>query len=99
MTLDYLIFDYSEDTDGSGTFEAMASTTPAQAHLARAEAQQVLDWVGQHFPHGPGPLEEGFDWDHDLSDTLAADGWHTVTLSISGSPAFCDGFRQQFPTE
>ena len=36
MTLDYLDFDYSEDDEGTGTFDAMACVTEAQwARLQR----------------------------------------------------------------
>ena len=37
MTLDYLDFDYSEDTEGVGVFDAMASTGAEQVAAVRAE--------------------------------------------------------------
>jgi len=98
--MDYLLFEFSEDTDGLGVFEAMASTPKAQFAMVQAEAQQVLNWARQHFPHGPGPIEEGHDWDLDeqiqQEESLSGDVWHTLTLSLTGTPAFCDAFGQQF---
>jgi ABC-type sugar transport system ATPase subunit len=66
----YLIFDYSEDTEGVGTFEAMASTGAAQSVAVRAEAAQVLAWACQHFPDGRGALDEGFEWDYELQSVV-----------------------------
>lgn len=66
MDLRYLDFDFSEDTEGHGTFEAMASVTPAQVPSVHAEIAMVLAWAFDHSPEGHGPLSEGFTWDHDL---------------------------------
>ena len=66
MQLDYLSFDYSEDTDGTGTFEAMASTWPEQVPAVHAEIVRVLGWAHQAFPGTRGPVAEGGDWDYDL---------------------------------
>lgn len=119
-TLTYLDFEYSEDADGVGTFEAMASVTgPAQVAAVHAEVAQVLSWAHRHFGDAHGPVGEGFDWDHDLqgqaeytavevlhfdegtgriSAQLQPPGVprHSVTLSISASPAFVDAFRAAF---
>jgi hypothetical protein len=43
MTLNYLIFDYSEDTDGAGTLEAAASIWPEQVPAVQAELARVLE--------------------------------------------------------
>ena len=66
MTLNYLDFDYSEDADGTGTFDAMASASPAQLNPLHAEMAQVLQWAHTHFPDACGPLEEGGEWQYDL---------------------------------
>lgn len=66
ITLHYLDFDCSEDTEGVATFEAMASVGPFQLAMVHAEIEQVLAWACAHFPHGRGPLDEGFEWDHDV---------------------------------
>ena len=66
MTLNYLHFDYGEDTEGVGTLEAMASTWPEQVAAVQAEVAYVLDWAYAAFPDRRGPIEEGGDWDYDL---------------------------------
>lgn len=66
MSLDYLEFDYSEDTQGLCTFDAMASVAPAQVPAVLAEIGRVLDWAFTHFAGGRGALDEGMQWDFDL---------------------------------
>jgi hypothetical protein len=98
--LNYLIFDHSEDTEGIGTFDAMASVAPSQVALVLEEVAQVLAWAHATFPQGHGPLDEGFAWDHDLQNqqelTVSGMLLHTLTLSVSGSEAFCQAFRDRF---
>ncbi|RZI82968.1 MAG: hypothetical protein EOP38_14260 [Rubrivivax sp.] len=119
MSLHYLDFEHSEDTEGLGTFEAMASIAPEHVPAVHAEIALVLAWAHGVFPANRGPLSEGFDWDFDLqsqreytaSDALVFDERarrivvhanppglvrHTVTLSLSGTPAFCEAFRHRF---
>lgn len=93
--LHYLTFEISEDTDGIGTAEGMASTDAETHARALAEAQAVLTWAQARSPHGHGPLDEGFEWDHDLQISQEGD-WHTVTLTLSGTAAFLDAFRRRF---
>lgn len=66
MTLDFLEFDYSEDEDGHGAFDAMASATPAQLPALQAEIVRVLQWATREFPEAQGPVEEGGEWDVEL---------------------------------
>ncbi len=66
MNLQYLVFDASEDPEGGGVFEAMASTGPQQAAAVLAEVAQVLDWAHATFPGQRAPTEEGGEWDFDL---------------------------------
>lgn len=97
--LHHLTVDLSEDTDGVGTVEVMASTDPSQADAVDAEVQLVLGWAWRRFPDSHGPLDEGHDWDHDLqvaTETTAGRAWRTVTLTLSGSPAFITAFAEQF---
>lgn len=119
MTLDYLDFDYSEDYEGVGTFDAMASVNPQQWPALQSEVARLLMWCQQQFPQGPEPLEDGGDWDYDLQgseETVAPLALQfnpatgaverkvgtpgaprtTLTLSISGSPAFCQALRAAF---
>lgn len=119
MTLDYLDFDYSEDTEGVGVFDAMASTGAQQVAAVHAEIVQVLAWAHTGFGEPGAPVDDGGDWDYDLqgtqeislSETIEFDpgsgrlrvqagppgaARHTVSLSISGTAAFCAAFRQAF---
>ncbi|MGH6645684.1 hypothetical protein [Aquabacterium sp.] len=66
MNLQYLDFEHSEDTEGIGTFEAMASVSPDQVPQVHAEIRDVLNWAFRAFPEGHGPVSEGGVWDHDL---------------------------------
>jgi len=121
MELHYLDFDYSEDDEGTGTWDAMASVTPAHLPALRAELEQVLAWAHRAFAGRRGPIDEGGDWDYDLQalhEGTAPDQWaydeaaqrvvllpggagqtrHTVTLSLSGTPAFGAALRERFGT-
>ncbi len=66
MQLDYLDFDYSEDAEGNGTFDAMASAAPAQLSRVEAEIVAVLAWAHGAFPDACGPEDEGGEWQYDL---------------------------------
>ncbi|KRD50312.1 hypothetical protein ASE52_08870 [Acidovorax sp. Root275] len=66
MNLNYLDFDYSEDADGVGTFDAMASVSSAQIPALHAEISAMLAWAHQHFPDVRGPSEDGGEWQYDL---------------------------------
>ena len=98
MSLQFLEFDFSEDPEGRGTFDAMASVRPAQLAAVRAEIAEVLDWAETAFAGQRAPLDEGGEWDFDLQERAdgASPPWHVLTLSISGSAAFCAAFIQYF---
>ncbi len=96
MTLNYLIFDHSEDTEGIGTFEAMASVSPDHLDAVKAEVALVLAWAFAAFPGGHGPLDQGFEWDHDLQEQQESSALHTVTLWLSGGADFCRAFAERF---
>ena len=66
MTLDYLDFDYSEDEEGTGTWDAMASVKAERVPALAAEIAQLLRWANQQFSGRQGAAEDGFDWDYDL---------------------------------
>ena len=66
MNLDYLDFDFSEDAQGHGSFDAMASAAPAQLPALQAEVLRVLDWAQREFGGRRAPLDEGGDWDYEL---------------------------------
>ncbi|MFM9426125.1 hypothetical protein RCH10_002565 [Variovorax sp. GrIS 2.14] len=96
MTLQYLVFDFTEDTEGIGTFEAMASTTQAEAAQVEAEIAQVLAWANALFPLGRGELSAGADWDFDLQEPDEGAARRTFVVSISGTASFCEAVREQF---
>ena len=119
MNLDYLDFDYSEDADGHGTFDAMASVPPAQVHRLQADIAAVLQWAHRQFPDACGPEEDGGEWQYDLQGTqetrtplsvqfdvsngrlettagTAQPPLTTLSLSLSGTPRFCDALRAAF---
>lgn len=94
----FLDFDYSEDPQGGGSFDAIASVRQAQLAAVRAEIAEVLDWAEITFAGQRAPLDEGGEWDIDLQETMdrASPPWHVLTLSISGSAPFCAAFMQRF---
>ncbi|WGT66153.1 hypothetical protein [Variovorax paradoxus] len=94
--LRYLDFDYSEDTEGHGTFDAMATTVPAKTREVLAEVAEVLAWANATFPDAQGALEDGAAWDFDLQQTSEAPELDTVTFSLSGTADFCAALREQF---
>ena len=61
MPLHYLIFDASDDGDGTGTWEAMASVRAPQLPAVLAEVQAVLAWAEAHAPGLRGPTRMTFD--------------------------------------
>lgn len=94
-SLDFLSFDASSDTGGVHTFDAMASTSRERHPEVLAEVEGVLAWASRRFPDGPGDLDEGASWCHDLQVTPEGD-WLTVNLSLSGTPAFGEAFARSF---
>lgn len=95
MSLDYLIFDASDDGEGTGTWEAMASVRAAQLPQVLAEVQAVLDWASAHRPGPRGPLDEGGLWDADQQ--LQPDGDRTVvTLTLTGPWAWGEALLAHF---
>jgi hypothetical protein len=121
MSLRYLEFDFSDDTDGVCTLDAMASVAVSDLPALRAEIEQVLRWAFEHAGGQRGAPEEGGEWDFDLQGpqewpeashwrfdaqrrqleaprgaAVSDAGWHTVSLSFSGSEAFCQALRSRF---
>jgi len=96
IRLRYLTLDLSDNDEGITTIEALASTSAAQHLDALAEAQQVLDWAWRTFPHTHGPADDGGQWDHDLQVGVEGDGWHAVTLTLTGTSEFAAEFGAAF---
>ena len=81
--LHYLMFDASDDGEGNGSWEAMASVRAPQLPAVYGEVEQVLAWAAAHSPGPRGPLEEGGVWDAD-PHTQTEGEWTTVTLTLVG---------------
>ena len=94
--LRYLSVDVSDNDEGVVTIEALASTAGAQHAAVLAEARQVLDWAWRAFPHTHAPADEGGEWFHDLQVGVEGDGWHAVTLTLTGTPEFARAFGDAF---
>ena len=97
-TLRWLDFDYSVGTDDTGVFDAMASVELRHAADVEVEIASVLTWVNDTFPGQRAPVEEGGDWDSDLTviDEPGEPPRRCFILSMSGTMAFCEAFREQF---
>ncbi len=83
MSLQYLIFDASDDGEGTGSWEAMASVRATDVPAVLAEVQAVLTAAERHAPGPRGPLDEGGVWDADVQQHSDGD-WTTVTLTLTG---------------
>jgi hypothetical protein len=95
MQLHYLDFDFSDEESGRGSFDAMACVTSARLPAVRQEVAEVLAWTSAAF--GPaGALEDEGEWDYALQEVVEPDARTTLTLTLGGSPAFCDAFRDAF---
>ena len=99
MPLQFLLFDPTDNTDGTGTWDAMASVRAAQLPAVMAEVRSVLDWAEAHAPGPRAPLDEGGAWDAD--EQVQAEGeWTTVTLTLTGPWAWGEALAAHFaPTD
>lgn len=83
---DFLHFDATDNGDGTGTWEAMASAPagdPALLQIGQA-MQAVVAWVADRAEGPRGPSEEGGEWDADIAATQEG-GWTTLTLTLTGA--------------
>ena len=94
--MEYLQFESSEGGAGEVAFDAMASTRDAQHEAVMAEVRAVLDWCRGRAPGGEGPVDEGFDWHHELQVHDEAGGWRTVSLTVVASARFAPDFADEF---
>jgi hypothetical protein len=98
MQLQFLIFDASDDGEGTGTWEAMASVRADQLPAVLTEVQAVLAQAERHSPGPRGPLDEGGVWDAD--EQVQADGdWTTVTLTVTGPWEWGEALMARFAAE
>ncbi len=95
MTLQYLLFEASDDGEGNGTWDAMASVRAAQLPEVMNEVQAVLAWAEVHSPGPRGPLDDGGAWDADHLIQTEGD-WTTVTLTLTGPWAWGEALVPHF---
>ncbi|MBE7941092.1 MULTISPECIES: hypothetical protein [Ramlibacter] len=82
MELHYLDFEFSDEAQGRGSFDALASVAPVRLPALLAEVSAVLRWAARHF--GPaGALEDEGDWDFDLQ-AHAEPGGAALALEATG---------------
>ena len=83
MTLHYLIFDATDDGEGTGSWEAVASVRRADLRAVMAEVDAVLARAQRDAPGPRGPLDEVGVWDADTQ--VHEDGdWTEVRLTLTG---------------
>ncbi len=95
MPLQYLMFDASDDGEGNGSWEAMASVRPLQLPAVLAEVQAVLAWAAANSPGPRGPLDAGGVWDAD-QHTQAEGDWTTMTFTLVGPWAWGEAMLARF---
>ena len=93
--LQFLTFEVSDDGEGQGSWDAMASVRPDHLPAVRAEVAAVLAWAKAHRPGRRGPQEEGGVWDA-LEHQREEDGWITVTLTLTGPWAWGEALLARF---
>lgn len=79
----YLIFDASDDGEGLGTWEAVASVRATDLPTVQAEAGAVAVAAEADSPGPRGPLDEGGAWDIDVQQRADGD-WTTLTVTLAG---------------
>ena len=95
MEINYLIFDGSDDGEGTGSWDAMASVRAAQLPQVLAEVQAVLAWAESNSPGPRAPLDEGGIWDVDHQVQIDGE-WVTVTLTLTGPLAWGEALMARF---
>lgn len=78
MHLDYLIFDCTDEEDGSCSFDAMASVAADRLPALLREVEAVLAWAHRGFGAPAGEQVER-EWDFELQ----ASGGHDVELAVA----------------
>lgn len=85
LSMNFLIFDASDDGHGHGTWEAMASVQAERLPQLMAEVHAALALAERRAPGPRGPMEEGGAWDAELQvQAQDSQGWTCVTLSLTG---------------
>lgn len=113
MRLDYLLFDATDEEDGACSFDAMASVPPDRLPALLREVEAVLGWAHRAFGAAGAAGEWDFalqatdeedavvgirlDPERGRVHLPAPRGRTTLALTVSGSRAFAEAFREAFP--
>lgn len=92
----YLEFAASSDGQDRGSWEAMASVRTSERDAAWAQAQQLLAAAERAAPGPRGPEEDGGLWDAELQEQTEADGWTTITVTLTGPWDWGESLVQRF---
>lgn len=84
MQLEYLIFDASDDGEGNGSWEAMASVRTDDLPAVMAEVRAVEAAAQSDAPGPRGALDDGGVWDLDIQTRPDGDDRVSVTLTLTG---------------
>ena len=84
MQLQYLIFDASDDGEGTGSWEAVASVPPDELSTVMAEVRAVEAAAQSDAPGPRGALDDGGAWDLDVQTLPDGDERVSVTLTLTG---------------
>jgi len=84
MQLQYLIFDASDDGEGTGSWEAMASVRVDELPTVMSEVRAVEAAAHADAPGPRGALDDGGVWDLDIQTLPDGDGRVSVTLTLTG---------------
>jgi hypothetical protein len=94
MPLQYLIFDASDDGEGNGSWEAIASVRLPQLPALRAEVQRPLTCINGSSPGPRGPLDAGGRWDVD-THTHTDGEWTTLAFTLVGPCAWGESLLEE----
>jgi hypothetical protein len=87
MDLHFLDFDCSEDAEGVVCWDALAEPQAQHHQALLQEVSEVLAWAYRFDAPGPGPLEDGAQWDYDLQATLHDKDQAPVIAQITFNPS------------
>ncbi|WBY01249.1 hypothetical protein PE066_17565 [Ramlibacter tataouinensis] len=82
MQLDYLLFDFTDEESGSGSFDAMAWVLPERVPALLGEIEAVLGWGHQAFGPPDAAVDAG-SWDFDLQGASETDDPLGVTYDAA----------------
>lgn len=98
MRLHFLDFDYSDDDEGTVTWDAVASVPSLRLEELEREVITVLAWAHLQFGALRGPVESGGLWNYDLqyerdSQPLLPLCYDTETQRLTPAPVASPGER------